>query len=46
MTQETARKMLLSGAIFNWAIAITLFFVPEFFMALRALPTWRSGGVV
>lgn len=37
MTQETARKMLLSGAIFNWAIAITLFFVPEFFLGLLAI---------
>ena len=34
MQRETASKMLLGGAIFNWAVALTLFFIPGVFLNL------------
>ena len=75
MKPETASNIFLGGAIFNWAVGLTLFFIPGIFlnllavtptpeqslwvqqfaglifvilfiMALKALPTWRPGGVI
>ena len=37
MTQETAGKIFLSGAIFNWAVALTLFFIPGIFLNLLSV---------
>jgi hypothetical protein len=34
MTPVTSSKMLLSGAIFNWVIALGLFFIPASFLSL------------
>jgi hypothetical protein len=37
MTPETAGKIFLGGAIFNWAVALTLFFIPGIFLNLLAI---------
>ena len=34
MKQETVSKIFLGGAIFNWAVALTLFFIPGIFLSL------------
>jgi hypothetical protein len=34
MTRESASKMFLAAALFNWFVAITLFFVPAMFLGL------------
>ena len=37
MKPETASNMFLGGAIFNWAVALTLFFIPGIFLNLLAV---------
>ena len=37
MKRETASRIFLAGAIFNWAVAITLFFIPGIFLALLSI---------
>lgn len=37
MQRETASKMLLGGAIFNWAVAVPLFFIPGVFLNLLSV---------
>jgi hypothetical protein len=37
MQRETASKMLLGGAIFNWVVALPLFFIPGFFLNLLSV---------
>lgn len=34
MRQETARKMFLAGAVFNWVVSLSLFFAPEIILGL------------
>ena len=34
MTHESASKMFLAAALFNWFVAINLFFVPTMFLGL------------
>jgi hypothetical protein len=34
MKRETASNIFLSGAIFNWAVALALFFIPRLFLNL------------
>lgn len=37
MKRATVSKMFLAGAIFNWAVAATLFFIPGIFLNLLAV---------
>ena len=37
MQRETASNMFLGGAIFNWAVALTLFFIPGVFLNLLSV---------
>jgi len=37
MQRETASNMFLAGAIFNWAVALTLFFIPGIFLNLLSV---------
>ena len=37
MQRETASNMLLGGAIFNWAVALTLFSIPQVFLNLLSV---------
>ena len=40
MKPETARKVFLGGAVFNWVVASSLFFIPEVLLSLfAATPT-------
>lgn len=34
MTSDTASKMFLVGAVFNWIVGATLFFMPNIFLSL------------
>jgi len=37
MQRETASNVFLGGAIFNWAVALTLFFIPGVFLNLLSV---------
>jgi hypothetical protein len=37
MQREIASNMFLAVAIFNWAVALTLFFIPGFFLNLLSV---------
>ena len=37
MQRQTASNMFLGGAIFNWAVALTLFFIPGVFLNLLSV---------